>query len=136
MLARNMAIAVLSYAVICILLALAVLVSNSFVAFFAEFFKSEMGIMLSAALALPIGIAFLLAAPVAKFPLFFKVVGWCAIIEAPIIFFMPNDFIRAYVDFVLVENLIVYRVIGVPVSIAILAFVILAALPERTGSGS
>lgn len=134
MLARNMTIAILAYAIICILIVLIILVSASFASSMAEFFGSENGIVFSAALAFLMGAAFLLAAPASKFPLFFKVIGWFAIIESPILLFIPNDVISAYIDFFLVENLFVYRIIGVPVTIAILVFVIVAALPERKNS--
>lgn len=130
MLARIMAMITLGYAVICILLVLMVLVSTSFATGMADVFKSELGIQISFALSLLIGTAFLLAVPVVKFPLFFKVVGCFAIIEAPFILLIPNELIAGYVDFWFIENLLVYRIIGGPLSIAALTFVIVAAIPN------
>lgn len=134
MLARVMAIITLGYAVICILLVLTVLVSTSFAIAMADVFKSELAVLISFALSLLVGTAFLLAVPVVKFPLFFKIIGWFAVIEAPFILLIPEELITGYVDFWLIENLLVYRVIGVPLSIAALTFVIVAAIPKNKDS--
>jgi len=131
MLARYMAMITLGYAVIAIFLVLTLLISTTFATAMAEFFKSDIGAPFSAALSLLLGVAFLLAAPEVKYPLFFKIVGGFSIVEAPFILLIPNVLVVGYVDFFLIDHLLVYRIIGIPISIALLAFVIVAALPAK-----
>ena len=131
MLARVMAMIILGYAAIGILICLAVAISTSFVSAMGEFFKSEVGIFSSAALCLLLGTAFLLAARVAKFQTFFKVLGVLSLLEAPLFLLVPLDFWARYIDFWLVDNLLLYRTIGIPIGIGMFAFVIVSALPGR-----
>jgi hypothetical protein len=131
MLARTMAFFVLCLAAVSILITFALVVSDTFVSSMVDFFNSNTGLQLSAALCLVLGVSFLLAVPAVKFPLIFKIIGVVALIEAPLFLVVPMHFVSDYVNFWLVENLLVYRIVAVPFGIGPLVFLIVAAYPVK-----
>ena len=136
MLAKTMATITMCFAAAGILVTLALVVSGTFVSTMVEFFNSGVGLRLSAVFCLVFGISFLLAVPAVKFPLFFKIIGVISLLEAPLFLLVPMDFWAGYVNFWLVENLLVYRVIALPFGIGIWVFLIVAAYPRNKVNNS
>ena len=136
MLARISVFIVLGYAAIVIPLVLSIAISEAFVSAIRDFFRSDLGMPLSAAFCVILGMSFILAAPAVKFPLLFKIIGTISLIEVPLLLFVPLDLWIEYIDFWLVDNLAIYRIFSVPLGIGISVFLIVASLPGLKGTNS
>jgi len=134
MLAKFMVIVVFVYAVLAILFTVGFAIYPSFMSSMSDFFGSESGRFLSVALSFIMGTVFLLAAPVVRFPLFFKILGGYALISGLGMLLISTEIWSNIIDFWLVENVMLYRTVGVFFGIVFWVFILYVTYPQKSES--
>ncbi len=134
MLAKFMAMVVLVYAVLGILFAIAVAISPNFISSMSDFFGSESGRYLSVALNFIFGTVLLLAVPAVRLPLFFKIFGGYSLFAGLVTLLVSAEIWSDIIDFWLVENLMLYRTVGVFFGLVFMAFILYATYPQKAES--
>ena len=102
---------------------------EAFLSMFAEI-RSTQGLYFSAIGNLFWGVVLILAAPIAKYPLGFRILGALSLLAGLVTPFLPVDLWIAYVDWWTVDNVFLYRVVGAPLGALMGIFIVYGALPK------
>jgi len=106
-------------------------VSSDFTISMAESFKSQRAIYFAALGNLAFGTILILAAPAVKFPLGFRILGIWSLLSAIVSPLLPLEFWISYIDWWVLENSTLYRIVSFPLGFAFCAFIIYASFPRR-----
>ncbi|NKB32433.1 MAG: hypothetical protein GKR91_04980 [Pseudomonadales bacterium] len=131
MLVKSAMMVVLVYAVLSLLLCIGIAASPSLIVLLADVFQSETGKYISSSIDLIMGVMFFVAAPAAKFKLFFRIFSAVLFLAGIFYYLLPTDNWAAYIDFWLIDNPLLLRVFGGGFGILFCGFTIYAAVPRN-----
>ena len=97
--------------------------------------KSDAGLYTIAAIDLAIGSAFIWAAPSSRSPVGLYIFGAIALLGAIFYLLMPVEIVAPYLDWWLVEQLTLTRIMSIIVGLPVGAFILFATISSPTSSG-
>ena len=97
--------------------------------------KSDAGLYTIAAIDLAVGSAFIWAAPSSRSPVGLYIFGAIALLGAIFYLLMPVEIVAPYLDWWLVEQLTLTRIMSIIVGLPVGAFILFATISSPTSSG-
>ena len=97
--------------------------------------KSDAGLYTIAAIDLAIGSAFIWAAPSSRSPVGLYIFGAIALLGAIFYLLMPVEIVAPYLDWWLVEQLTLTRIMSIIFGLPVGAFILFATISSPTSSG-
>ncbi len=97
--------------------------------------KSDAGLYTIAAVDLAIGTAFIWAAPSSRSPVGLYIFGAIALLGAIFYLLMPVEIVTPYLDWWLVEQLTLTRIMSIIFGLPVGAFILFATISSPTSSG-